>query len=634
VARKSDITSTDKLLKLIRSKRDEEPDPAAAAGQTLKKRDNFSHPSPKLVSLKKACTVGIDIGHEYLRLVRATETSSGRWQVDDRRRLAIPPKTPRESSEFGAFLKAALAGVSGSPKQTNLWAIMSAAHVEVRHIRIPKVPKKQISNAVYWTAKKDTPFDEKDTVFDYELQGEVIEQGIPKLAVMVYTAPRKEIEDLKDLFSRIGRPLSGISIVPFSLQNIFRTGWIPVREGAMASLFIGQEFSRIDIYAGDNLVMTRGIKAGLSSMVESLVDSLNEQKKQDPEAVTLTNEQAKKVIQSLSPDSQPLQESDAGFTLTKESVFAMVQPAMERLVRQVERTFEHFATTMPGERIARIFVSGAMNIYQPMVDYVGSQLGLSSEALDPLSDLDPASCVDTGEENCVSERIAFGPALGLAFSSDDHTPNMMMTYKDKEREASIALVNKVIFASFIIAIFLCTGVFVFQSAAIAQKKNIIKGIETQIADFRPTVDRNELMKMADKVSQQRELFKVYAERYLGMAVISELTELTPANIRFIDLKINLGQVPAGAVAANVTKPSTDAAKPAAAGEAPKALPREIILEGLIRGDRQLFETSLASYVMVLEASPLFRQVSIQKNTVEPLSKDDALHFILKLVVEE
>ena len=52
--------------------------------------------------------------------------------------------------------------------------------MNVRHIVIPKVAKKQIENAVYWTIKKETPFDDKDTVFDFEIQREVTEQGIGK----------------------------------------------------------------------------------------------------------------------------------------------------------------------------------------------------------------------------------------------------------------------------------------------------------------------------------------------------------------------------------------------------------------------------------------------------------------------
>jgi len=626
VAQLSEITSTEKLLKLIRNKREESPDPSLGTEQRPKKSGDFLIPLPKLNPLQKRSTVGIDIGHDYLRMVRATETSGGNWRIDDRKRLALPLHTPKGSPEFGAFLKAALAAICGPVKQSNLWVIMSAARVEVRHIRIPKVTKKQISNAVYWTARKETPFDEKETIFDFELQGEVIDQGITKLAAMVYTAPRQEVEDLKGLFSYIGKPLTGISIVPFSLQNLFRAGWISVREGAVASLFIGIDFSRIDIYTGNNLVMTRGIKAGMGSMVESLVDKYNELNR-NTGTPALTMDEGKNIVRSLDPDSPPLRATDAGYALEKDDIFEMIRPALERLVRQVERTVEHYAATMPGDRISRIFVSGAMNIYPPIIEYVGMQLGMASEVLDPLSEFDPASAPDMDGDNCIAERIACGPALGIAFSGNDHTPNLMFTYKDKEREASISRINMAVFAVFMIVVLICSGVFVFQNHAIAQKKKVIAGMDSRMADIGPTVDRTELKNMAAKVNQRRQLSKVYGERYLGMVLISELVELTPAKIRFIDLKINLGPVPAeapGSAAVNAAK---------TAGEAPKAPQEEVIVEGLILGDRQLFETSLAGYVMALEASPLFRQVTVQKSSVEPFVKEEALHFIIKMVVE-
>ena len=217
MARLDDITSTEKLLKVIRGKKDEAPTPSGSPEPLPTKTGSFKIPSLKLPStaimpFKKSSTVGIDIGHEYVHLVRAVESSHKKWQIVDRICIPLPPKTPRSTPEFAAFLKVTLASFCGSAAQCSLWAIMSAARVDVRHIRIPKVPKKQIDNAVYWTARKDAPFDEKEMIFDFDVQGEVIEQGIPKLAVMVYTAPRWEIEDTKNLFSKIGWPLTGISI--------------------------------------------------------------------------------------------------------------------------------------------------------------------------------------------------------------------------------------------------------------------------------------------------------------------------------------------------------------------------------------------------------------------------------------
>jgi hypothetical protein len=132
-----------------------------------------------------------------------------------------------------------------------------------------------------------------------------------------------------------------------------------------------------------------------------------------------------------------------------------------------------------------------------------------------------------------------------------------------------------------------------------------------------------LTKLTAQINERRKLSKAYAERYLGMVLISEVAALTPANIRLISLKENLAPQAAGA-----------AAKPAAGSPAAVTGTGEVTLEGLVIGDRQNFENALAGYVLLLETSPIFRQVTIQKNTVGPFMKGQALHFIINMKVEE
>jgi Tfp pilus assembly PilM family ATPase len=617
MARPSEITSTQKLLRVIRKKRVEEPAASDPGEFPLKKSSRFKFPSPTLAALSKSSTVGIDIGRDYLRLVRVTERGRGNRQILDRRRLAIPPDTLADTPEFAAFLKSALGSVCGSSKYSRLWALMPSTKVDVHHISIPKVANKLLGNMVYWTLKKESPFDEKEMILDFEVHGEVIEAGVTKLAVMAYTAPRQEIEEIKTLFSRIGWPLTGITIAPFSVQNLFRTQWIPIFELTVANLYIDVDFSRIDIYAGGNLVMTRGIKAGLNSMIDALLERVNETKT-TPDAQPLTPEQGRGIIRRLG-DALPLRESDVGCGLTKEAIFKMIEPALGRLVRQVERTFEHFHTTKPDNRIERIFISDAMNISPSVVDYIGVQLGTASAILDPLADEESTTSPDVDDLHLVSERIAFGQALGLALSDNERTPNQMLTYKDKEREVSIKRINRVVFAIFIAAVLVCAATFIYQNHTIGKKREALTGLQEQIAQLGPAVDRNQILALVAKLKQKNELSKVYAERYLGLMLISELATQTPAHIRFTDLKISLGPPIGG-----------DAGKK----EAPKARVEEITVEGMILGERAIFETSLAAFTMALEASPLFKQVAVQKNSVEPYLKGETLHFILNMKVEE
>ena len=620
MSRIKEITSTERLLDIIRNKKDDiSPKPLDTSKiDAPKKRFKFN--SPKIVTARKSINVGVDIGHEFLRMVKAERVGDNRWELLDCKSVPLAHIASRESQEFINFLRSELIQFCGPSEDLNLWVNMSAARVNVRHISIPKVQKKQIENAVYWTIKKETPFDEKDTVFDFEIQGEVTEQGVSKWLTMVYTASKEEIEVKKRLFSKMGLPLTGISITPFAIQNIFKTGWIPTAvEGSVASLFIGNNFSRIDIYTQGKLMMTRGIKAGVNSMAESLMESISGTGKggsgTERKGVAASVEQARKILFSLSPDSPHLSEGDVGFELTDKEKFEFIVPALERIVRQTERTFEHYWTNLKDDRIDKIYISSAMNISRLIIEYIGEQLEMESDLLDPLNLKMPHK--NMGNIS-VSERLAFTPALGLAISDNTYTPNMIFRHREKEKAAVVAVANRVIFAVFIFIVFICSGIIFYQVQEEHQKKVTIAELEKQLMQDNLRVDQNQISHIVESYRKQHKILTDYTDRYLGMAVISELSSLTPPNIRLINLKTNLGTPPI----------SKEPAK-----EAKKEELKNVTVEGVIFGDRRTLESLLAGYIMKLEASPMFRQITIKKNSIEPFKKSESLNFIIDMKIE-
>ncbi|MFH2119159.1 MAG: hypothetical protein ABIJ25_02030 [Pseudomonadota bacterium] len=636
----NEITSTEKLLDFIRNKKNV-PVPAAL---TVKMRP----PARKKIqltftnkqSIKKSINVGIDIGHESLRLIKTDRISDNKWSLIDYQTIPFNRGIRKGTPDFINFLKAELNQFCGSYKKINLWAIMSAANVNVRHILIPKVPKNQIENAVFWTIKKEASFNEKETILDYEVLEEIVDQGNPKWFIMAYTAPIREVEEIKSLFSKVGLPLTGISIVPFAVQNIFRTGWISKSTGTVAYLFIGNDFSRIDIYTKGTLIMTRGIKAGINSMVESLLDVLqsrDHEKSTLPEEEnipTIDVEQARKVLFSLSPDSEALAAGDAGYSLTEEEKFRIILPALERLVRQVERTFEHYNRNISQDSVSRIYVTSAMNIYRPLISYVGEQLGIESDILDFLDPGQPSFDNDAGKAN-LSERIALAPALGMALSDNSYTPNFLFITREKQQISNINRVNRGIFAALVIATLISAGVFLYQLGIVTKKNGEISRLEKQMTQYQPYMNPNDLMQMAEKSKQRKYSSRAYSERYRSMAVIGELSALTPANIRLVNLKADFGA--ANTQKANEPPKAAPAdkkvtAKEPAKEQAPAGKMGNLVLEGIISGNRLSLESSLAGYLIKLQESPMFRQVTVQKNNVENVKKRDILRFTINMKI--
>lgn len=603
-------------------------DIASAPGKTVRNRIKSAISlrsfSPRVLPFKKAGAVGVDIGHDDLRMVLATK-SDGKWKLPALKKTPIPRDLSRTSDGFIEFLRRELSSFVGA-KSYNIWTVVSPSEIEIRNLRIPKVPKKQIEDVVFWSVKKEFPFDEKESILDFEVLGEVIDQGIPKISVMAYIAPKQGAETLQRLFSRAGYPLNGISITPFAIQNLFRSGWMGAAGETIACLHVGFDYSRIDIFAGGNLTMTRDIKTGTNSMVESFVDQYNDKVRQtfSGSAEEIDMDGARKVVYALSPDSPQLSESDKGYNLQQEDIFEMIMPALERLVRQVERTCDYYNGTLGYEKVVRIHISGAIDSSMKLVAYVGSQLGIAAAPLDPLGEQAPDYYRDGRSIAAISERMAYGPALGMALAVETVTPNLLFTYRDRETAASIKRINRNIFIGFLVIVGLCAGVFSYQQHVISGKKAVIAELDQQLGQFHPVISKELILEAAARSSQHGPSARAVRNRYLGMALISELSAMTAPNIQFVRLKLNLSPVSAGAN-------SDPAADPAKKAPAP-AIEESVEIEGLITGERSILETTLAGYAMALKSSPLFKQVVVQKNAIEPLKNGEALYFVISVKV--
>lgn len=630
MSRFKEATSTEKLLNLIRNKKIDIDSQASDISSTIpQKKEHKSVSYHNIFSGKNSVNIGIDIGHECLRLVKTTKSSDKNWIFLGYKIVPFAHIASKKSPEFANFIKSELLKFFGPDHKVNLWANMSAARVNVRHLRIPKVPKKQIEKAISWAIKRETPFDDNDTSLDFEILGEISEDNVPKLYAVAYTAPKDEITEIKKLFSEIDLQLNGISITPFALQNILKTVQIPDFEGTVACLFIGNDFSRIDIYAHGKLVMTRGIRAGTNSMVEALMEDISvetddSQKYNETEGSdsAVLAKEIRKALLSLSPDSAPLTEKDIGFKLTEEEKFKAIALSLERIVRQVERTFEYYTANLKYDRIERIYVSTVMNVYMPIVKYVGDQLGMESDILDPLKFQLPNFKSIAGNAS-VSDRVALTPALGLALSDNDYTPNLLFRFKDKEKLAGTLRITNAVFAFLILVAVFCGGFFSYQNNTIKQKKASLTQLEKQMLKYKPSVDQAMISNMLNSSEGKQLTARQYQEKYLGMAVVSELTSLIPANIRLINFKANLGSVESGK---EFLKKGRDNKVTAKKSE------KNTELEGLIFGDENALESSLAGFMMKLDDSPMFGQISIKENSIEPFNENKVLHFIIEIKI--
>jgi Tfp pilus assembly PilM family ATPase len=538
----------------------------------------------------------------------------------------------KNSPQFSRFLKSALTAFCGAARSVEIWSAISSANVETRYVKIPKVPNKQIYNAVYWTYKKEVSFNEKTDLFDFEILGEITENGIRRMEVICYSAPMLEIQELKNIFSASGYPLTGISIVPFAVQNLLRTRWIDPGVKNLCNLFIGKDWSRIAVFSEGNLVLSRDIKAGIISMIEAIREEVDQHANRAAETPaagaivpvstessgkepSLDGDPAGKLFHLLTQNPSAASIEMEGATYQKEEIFQMIQPALERVVRQVERTIEHYNLHYTRDSVGKIFVSGQVCTNREIVAYIGNQLDLPIEVIDPFKTA-PSFLENVTIPESEGERGGFVPAIGMALSDNSITPNFIHTHKEKQQLATVLLFNRVIFSIIVLVLTICIGINFWQGRLIKLKKGIQNQLQRQVDSSIPTVDQNLIIQMVAQKQQNIATLNRASRRYMGVAVISEVTGMTPENVKLLNLTVELG---------GIADSKTSDKKAAAISEK-----KMLILEGVVLGDRLTFESALANYLVNLKKSPIVSQAKIQRQTIELFENREALRFTAQL----
>jgi hypothetical protein len=327
----------------------------------------------------------------------------------------------------------------------------------------------------------------------------------------------------------------------------------------------------------------------------------------EEEGYILDIDEARKIFFDHISNAEPIRLEETGHILREHDVFGMIQPALERLVKQVERTLSHYYLHFNKERISKVYVSGQMSVYERLYVFMNEQLDIPIDTMNPFSMKLGYKGIALLPET-LSEKEGFAPAIGMALSNNSLTPNFIYTYKDKQRQENARKVNQGILASILFFLAICFGLFLWGNHLIDQKKMELAKLQTEAESFKPLVSKNLIINLASKTQDKRKAVKQLGERYKGIAVINEISSITPSEIRLLSISADMGQ-----------KKQID-------GKQPK---QQIEMEGVVIGNRLTFESILAGYIVKLKDSPLFETPSIENKSFKYLDKKEVLVFSAK-----
>jgi Tfp pilus assembly PilM family ATPase/cell division protein FtsB len=611
----------------------------------------------------KVCGISLSARHLTVSLLRRSDASvqaSGRYNFG-------PDQRPGEAGS-AAFLSDCLERVVGPSNGAEYWAVLRSSDVDLNVLSVPKLSGDKLDAAVFWSLQKDKKFTESEYVLDYLVMGPTNDAPEPRLDVLTCLARKADVDALAELFRAAGTVLTGITVVPAALLNLYRRPNLPGSFHLAANVHVETDYSAIGLYTAGRLVFSRFIRSGAGGMTDDLVEHFRLLSRPTitdihdidlelplpgteplPEGLAgllgegqgdalpdapapaqpITPVAAVAVLQHAllgGPEPQGLAEEHH---LSSSQVMQIIAPAIERMGRQVERTLEYFASTTQ-MRCDGLHFSGEIFGSPEVVQALGGQLGY------PAAAFDATAILGTPEGKVpATRRMSLAPSIAAALCQPDRGINLLSNYKRRTAQEMKQRVNRFILLGVAAVMLVIAAIGLWFELDARAKRTELAQANTELLALGPTIEDEQLASALQSFKTRKGALTRASSRMAGPAMLAELARRTPPQVKIMTLSVDTQAKPAAsAPGPGAPAPApTPAPAPAAGAPASGAANALVVLEGIVTGEQNSFESLLSRYMLDLQSSPLCVSLTVNHSSVRELpGEGQVLFFVLHLGV--
>jgi len=551
--------------------------------------------------------LGIDIGARSVKYVEL------RWSP---RGLTLQDYGSREMSE-DETLADSLRAIFQRKSLKSYYAVTCISGLEVifRHLKVPKMPKKELREAIHWASRKEIPFPLESASLEYTILGDVVESGSVKQEVLVVVAQEKLIRKHLELLHETGLQPVKISTVPLALWRLVKQARLVDPNRCVIVIDIGASTSHMAFINQGKLQFVREITAAGDDFTEAITGTIFF----EGHRASLEKEEAEALKRQygIPEEAMPLRTAQ-GIPLSEVAV--MMRPVLERLVNEIQRSMDYFKEKFRTSEIARIYLSGGGALMKNLVAHLSRELEVEVQLLNPLVALNLGRFRDDPHLRAVAPTLA--TTIGLALDSGRDLnllpPELRASphaHMAKRLLAYGGLLLGILATSLSLRAYFLSGRF---EADLKRLQAEHQKVEPRIARFQA------LRSEVDGLQRKRDIYgKDIIYHSLAADHLRAVSNLVPPNIVLTWCSVETIDAAS----------KQDGAKGATNRRAPtNPLPagRYVRLHGVVTRGESMQGVTLAQFLMILEKSGYFSQVSLVSQSATDEYKGLAFEVLCRL----
>lgn len=434
--------------------------------------------------LQKTSWVGLDFGSSSLKLVQLVKRE-GRWVLVKTDSIEVPSSAGHESKEdLLPALKELLKDID--IKKSDFIVSVNCPQTALRIITIPSMPKAEMRESIRMEAQNFFPFAIHEAGLDFEILGEVFEDGVKKIRVCVGTSPRKTVDASLSLLRKVG--IKPLSIVPvaYALQKLSQFASDVSNETVHGLFDIGYQYTEGVIFKGKEPIFCRKIPVAGRDFTKALMVALV-----SGQGLTeLSLAQAEKVKREVGiPLQQEYEILENKFSTGQ--ILSMLRAPLEQLSDEMDRCLHYYREETGGGAVDFLTLTGGGAFLKGLVSALSENLGLEVRLGYPLKGLTVDRQVERSE-GLHHHAVALGAALSFGEGINLLPPELKEVTK---RTFKRATVQSVAVSVLLIAAF----IFVGMRLQLTSFQKRIDAAHLELSSLQPQLEEAEKESLAREI---------------------------------------------------------------------------------------------------------------------------------------
>ncbi len=463
---------------------------------------------------KKDHVIGLDVGSSAVKMALFKEAEDGLILVKaEIKELAGYTDEASFEKEAVSALRYLLRGID--IKKSRTIASVNCPSTAIKKIVAPYMPKAELAQGIALEAKNYFPFSIDDSTIDFEILGDIVDNGIRKYDLLVAVCPINTVQKSLSILEKAGVRPSSFVTSSYALGKV--AGYSGKEEELKCFIDIGSSHTEFIIYKDRSLVFTRKIPICGEDFTRSMTGALVS----DRGRIQLTFDEAEKIKKEIGlPAENDTRLIDDKIPAIQ--ILSMLRSPAENFANEISRCLDYYREESKGARVDNIVLFGGGASLTGLTKFISDSLGMPVRIGDPLDGLkaEKGALVDR-DKNAHRLELAIGASL-----SDPNGINLLPSeIKDEiQRTVKRGTLEVVVTALVITSVLLLVGM----NIKIGNFKKRIQTAQLELASLGPQIKEAQARQVADMVLVNEPYWE---------DVFKELGSLVPKEIKIESLKV-------------------------------------------------------------------------------------------------